>query len=364
MLTQTVGMFWIGTRSPPSMHSQNIGNHLLSTLDGRPAEALVRLMESGIDVHRRHQFFVWARGNLNELIPHTVLLCASYERALGTLKSEVMNGVPVSPAILARLTEDCSPLMQYLTNSWLRTHGKPLWLSPHEFEGSACVVGHERWIEAGLRSALVHGVSRPQRLAEIESLFVLWSAQEQADERSLRLLDLVLPCLHSTYRRVLDTERRLAWSRTPPASGSLVEETGMLMSPRERQILHEVREGRSTQEIGELLDISPYTVKNHVQNILRKLGATTRAHAVTQALKLGMLDTPIGARPTVSSSARPYPAARAAPVLCPTAPAAAPRSLRSRGAGVPRSPVRCPPPPPLARRALGPLRGRPPSASQ
>ena len=41
-------------------------------------------------------------------------------------------------------------------------------------------------------------------------------------------------------------------------------------------------EGRTNLEIAEILDISPYTVKNHVQRIIRKLGAANRTEAVAK----------------------------------------------------------------------------------
>ena len=41
--------------------------------------------------------------------------------------------------------------------------------------------------------------------------------------------------------------------------------------------------------------ISPLTVKNHVQKILRKLGASNRAQAVSKAISLGLIaNTTIG----------------------------------------------------------------------
>ena len=46
-------------------------------------------------------------------------------------------------------------------------------------------------------------------------------------------------------------------------------------------------------QIGEVLSISPLTVKNHVQKILRKLGASNRAQAVSKALSLGLIDNTV-----------------------------------------------------------------------
>jgi DNA-binding NarL/FixJ family response regulator len=63
----------------------------------------------------------------------------------------------------------------------------------------------------------------------------------------------------------------------------------MLVTGRECQILEGVRDGKSNREIAKALGLSPLTVKNHVQKILRKLGASNRTQAVTQAMANGVL---------------------------------------------------------------------------
>jgi DNA-binding NarL/FixJ family response regulator len=50
-----------------------------------------------------------------------------------------------------------------------------------------------------------------------------------------------------------------------------------------------VREGKSNPQIGLHLGISPLTVKNHVQKLLHKLGATNRAQAVAIAMAQHLL---------------------------------------------------------------------------
>jgi two-component system nitrate/nitrite response regulator NarL len=54
------------------------------------------------------------------------------------------------------------------------------------------------------------------------------------------------------------------------------------VTAREREILELMRHGRSNKEIAESLVISIATVKNHVHNILEKLGATRRQDAVAR----------------------------------------------------------------------------------
>jgi DNA-binding NarL/FixJ family response regulator len=58
-----------------------------------------------------------------------------------------------------------------------------------------------------------------------------------------------------------------------------------LLTPRELEILNEIRAGRSNKTIARTLGISLHTVKFHIESLLRKLGARTRAEAVAKALE-------------------------------------------------------------------------------
>ena len=57
------------------------------------------------------------------------------------------------------------------------------------------------------------------------------------------------------------------------------------LSKRERQVLTLIALGRTNDQIAGELVISPETVQKHVHNSKRKLGASTRAHAIVLALK-------------------------------------------------------------------------------
>jgi DNA-binding NarL/FixJ family response regulator len=58
---------------------------------------------------------------------------------------------------------------------------------------------------------------------------------------------------------------------------------------REIEILRLITGGYGSREIGELLGLAEGTVKNHTSNILAKLGARDRTHAVLKAIELGYL---------------------------------------------------------------------------
>ncbi len=60
------------------------------------------------------------------------------------------------------------------------------------------------------------------------------------------------------------------------------------LSPKEIEVLKWIRHGKNTLEIALILEISQSTVKFHIGNILEKLNAVNRAHAVAIAIEKGI----------------------------------------------------------------------------
>ncbi len=67
-----------------------------------------------------------------------------------------------------------------------------------------------------------------------------------------------------------------------------IDRTEIPLTNRELQVLRHVALGLSNREIGRSLGISIETVKEHVQNILRKIDATDRTQAAVWAIKKGL----------------------------------------------------------------------------
>jgi DNA-binding NarL/FixJ family response regulator len=62
------------------------------------------------------------------------------------------------------------------------------------------------------------------------------------------------------------------------------------LSSREMDVLRLIGAGNANKQIADKLAIGETTVKNHISNILSKLGANDRAHAVTIALQRGIIE--------------------------------------------------------------------------
>jgi len=100
--------------------------------------------------------------------------------------------------------------------------------------------------------------------------------------------------LKSTLRKeLLDTIRgvHMGQRRIPPEIAmELAQHMGQEpLSTREMEVLNYAATGHSNRRIAERLAISEETVKAHMKNVLAKLSANDRTHAVTIALKRGII---------------------------------------------------------------------------
>jgi DNA-binding NarL/FixJ family response regulator len=94
--------------------------------------------------------------------------------------------------------------------------------------------------------------------------------------------------LVSTIRAVHSGLRRIP----PEIAGILAERYGVDdLTEREVEILRLVAAGNSNKIVGDRLSISEETVKSHMKNVMVKLCANDRTHAVSIAMKRGFLAT-------------------------------------------------------------------------
>jgi transcriptional regulator EpsA len=265
-------------------------------IPAREAEGLVRLIEAAPGVRRRYQFFVWMQSHVHLLLPHAVAVCGSYRRPLRDLAFEAFHSIVLDDATLAQFSGSCSPALAQITRHWVDHGGTPAVLALAALEGQSEPETAAIWRalqQVGLGHLLIHGVARPDRPSEIESLFVFAHGGLQPAPTRSYFLELVLPHLHAVYLRVQATEREMNLApMRPQHTAQAVDADRWHVTERERQILYWVRQGKSNLQIGELLGISALTVKNHIQKILRKMGASNRAQAVSMAITANLLKTP------------------------------------------------------------------------
>ncbi len=96
------------------------------------------------------------------------------------------------------------------------------------------------------------------------------------------------------HKELLDTIRAVhaGQKRIPPEIAAELADhaTDDALTEREIDVLRLIAAGNANKQIADHLSIGEATVKSHVTNILSKLGANDRAHAVTIGLKRGIIE--------------------------------------------------------------------------
>jgi DNA-binding NarL/FixJ family response regulator len=109
----------------------------------------------------------------------------------------------------------------------------------------------------------------------------------KAGARAYVLKGHVLDELLDTIRAVHAGKKRIA----PDVAAELADHaTDDALTEREIDVLKLIASGHANKQIADDLSISEATVKSRVTNILSKLGANDRAHAVTIGLKRGIIE--------------------------------------------------------------------------
>jgi DNA-binding NarL/FixJ family response regulator len=99
--------------------------------------------------------------------------------------------------------------------------------------------------------------------------------------------------------------RSLRRTATPAGNGNGRQATDVTLSPREREILRLLADGKTQKQIAAALVISPKTVATHIQHLLSKLGVHSRAQAVAAAYREGFVETEMGAHMLVAEAVQP-----------------------------------------------------------
>ena len=235
-------------------------------------EAMVLMVESSLKVYRRFQFFLWSQGGLHRFLPHETLLCAWGDVVANRYQYEIFTQNPAHERAIRRLVDSTDGLFSKMVGEWRRRGGTPCFLQQAEKEDRSDPVSE--WMQRhDLGHALAHGAKEMK--GDNGSFFLFVNLPREPTGRDAYMAELLMPHMHMALYRMVTTE---ADNGTPVVNAESV------LSNREQEVLRWVHDGKTNHEIAQILNLSPLTVKNHVQKILRKLNATNRAQAVAKGI--------------------------------------------------------------------------------
>jgi len=263
-------------RFPQNLAPQPYGGEPFE-LTAQESARFLRIVAASAHIHRHYEIYRWLGGEVQHFLPHEILICAWGDFSSGSLQLDITSGLPgMRTGALAHCRLD--EFVQRAYAQWTGAGRKPVLLKTGAAAApaAACACGIHAALHA-MRSTLVHGV-RDARAGGDNLYIMLGSgplAQGRSRQRFAWLLDALVAQIDGAFRRVAAFPPQDA--PASPAPGRVLD-----LSEREREILDSVREGKTNIDIALALDISPFTVKNHVQRIFRKIGVRNRTQAAAR----------------------------------------------------------------------------------
>lgn len=257
-------------------------------------QAFWRAAEAALAVHDRYQFFVWLRLHLHRFIPHDLALC----QFAGHDGVQLFYSVPLPRPLLDALPEGRSRFWRGVREHWSSQGSRAALLPLAGDAGGAGIATDDSpegqaLREAGFDALAVHGIG-PRSRVRPEALFAFALRGSRDETRTAAAhLELWLPALYCTAMRAIAPApapapavvlRSEEGDEVGDAADGRAGSAAAVLTGRELQVLAAVRDAKRNAQIGELLGISPLTVKNHLRKIMRKLNAGNRAQAVAEAM--------------------------------------------------------------------------------
>lgn len=271
-------------------------NSQIDVLSSDDSSLFIELFEASLRLSQREHFFSWLQGLFQYLLPHEVLICAyrshidepfSYERFVSTryFKDEHF----------ADIVEPENGLLAKIMLAWQKIQ-HPILLADGMELGDFSIFSTPFQLRKGvlqsleLKNIAAHGLATAN--GDIMSFFLFGRIDAQPlSIRQARLLELFVPHLNATLTRILASRHSVPLSFNLFRNKLNKQKTAKAhITSREQDILKWMHAGKTNHEIAQILEISPLTVKNHVHNILKKLGVENRNNACHKASKLGLIN--------------------------------------------------------------------------
>lgn len=241
------------------------------------AEKLLGIISQASRINSHYEFFRFLQGEVQYFIPHQVLICAWGDFLGPNPKHDVISAIP---GVRTKRLGDCNidSLLKGFYLRWLGQKRQPMLFDgvvPESHAYPSCRCALHSFLR-GARSVLVHGIHDARD--GTDSLYLAAHSDLIVNAGDIGkfndVIDPMIAQIDVAFRRV---------SGLKPSGTSVPQDNGArVLSTREQEILAWVSEGRTNSEISTILGISTFTVKNHVQRIIKKLGAANRTEAAAK----------------------------------------------------------------------------------
>jgi len=250
-----------------------------SNLDDDEKELLLELIHESLGLKSHFELFIWLQGKLQKFLPHEILIAAWGDFSLGLVYFDIVSSLP-GFRTNSRPQSDLSPLLKRLYSHWYNQKQAPFIINTKDgfFVEDELEYDLSKDNLSNMKSAVIHGIKDCR--GHHDCLYMLMSS-EAIPTSSGKMLEALLPYIDCALRKLDHLPEQL------PEEASMDKNiidgiADTLISAREAEIMDWVKLGKTNMEIGMILNISTFTVKNHLQRIFKKLDVLNRAQAASK----------------------------------------------------------------------------------
>jgi transcriptional regulator EpsA len=239
----------------------------------------LKLIDGATAIKRHADLLYWLQGDVQHYLPHDILLAGWGNFQEGAIQHDVLSKLP-GVRSYAVGTDSLPFLLSKLYDCWVLADRKPCRLDFRRLEyllGNTSLPGSFSSELRRMSSILIHGM-RDER-GQYECLYVMLSTRLIPDEPAGTAMKVLMPIIDSALRQIAHLPQQ---QKQTLKSLRISNEDAFGLSEREIQIMDWVAMGKTNSEIGSILNISGFTVKNHMQRIFQKLNVFNRAQAVSK----------------------------------------------------------------------------------
>jgi transcriptional regulator EpsA len=243
---------------------------------------ILRVLESSLNVRHRGEFFMWAQGQLQSLVPHGLMIGMTINSAGRQTHCECLQAVPLKEGLLAQIQHPDDGLLTQIErlchSTGQASRVLPLSDDLKEVAGADWVALDSQWqhLELGSAQFIASGdLGLGERV-----FFALMCQPQVADPVQQLILRALLPQLLVLLWRA----RQYATQKIEAQPA--IESSNKVLTDRQLEILQWVQLGKTNNEIAQIVAISELTVKNHLQKIFKRLNVHNRTQAVAKMMAL------------------------------------------------------------------------------
>lgn len=246
------------------------------------ASSLLSLAQRSTELRSKAGLRHWLESEVQDFIPHAFVVIAWGDLAGDGASHEV---IAVQPELEALLERQVAEQIRPMFGRWIASEGLPVTLRAEELgqpPGGLAWAGDARYV-------LAHGIT--DRRGAYDCLYAFFGPEALCGATSQEAARVLLPFIDAGFRQLTfivdpgeDSAEALAAFTMPAAAPTntrqVPADSTQELSARELEVMRWVGLGKTNSEIGSILSLSTFTVKNHMRRIYQKLDVMNRAQAV------------------------------------------------------------------------------------